>query len=30
MPYKEWQAKYQKEASAEKLAAFEVNRPKDH
>jgi uncharacterized protein len=29
MPYKEWQAKYQKEASAEKLAAFEVNRPKD-
>lgn len=30
MPYKEWQAKYQKEASAEKLAAFEVNRPKEH
>ena len=30
MPYKEWQAKYQKEASAEKLAAFEINRPKDH
>ena len=29
MPYKEWQAKYQKEASAEKLAAFEVNRPKE-
>lgn len=30
MPYKEWQAKYQKEASADKLAAFEVNRPKEH
>lgn len=30
MPYKDWQAKYQKEASAEKLAAFEVNRPKEH
>jgi hypothetical protein len=29
MPYKDWQAKYQKEASAEKLAAFEVNRPKE-
>jgi hypothetical protein len=28
MPYKEWQAKYQKEATPEKLAAFEVNRPK--
>lgn len=28
-PYKDWQAKYQKEASAEKLAAFEVNRPKE-
>jgi hypothetical protein len=28
-PYKEWQAKYQKEASAEKLAAFEINRPKE-
>jgi len=30
MPYKEWQAKYQKEASAAQKAAFEVNRPKDH
>jgi hypothetical protein len=30
MPYKEWQAKYQKEASAGQKAAFEVNRPKDH
>lgn len=29
-PYKAWQAKHQKEASAEKLAAFEVNRPKEH
>ncbi|MFN3868960.1 MAG: DUF1244 domain-containing protein [Hyphomicrobiaceae bacterium] len=29
-PYKEWQAKHQKEASGDKLAAFEVNRPKDH
>ena len=28
MPYEDWQAKYQTEASAEKLAAFEVNRPK--
>ena len=30
MPYKDWQTKYQKEAGAEKLAAFEVNRPKEH
>jgi predicted N-formylglutamate amidohydrolase len=30
MPYKEWQAKYQTEASPEKKAAFEINRPKDH
>lgn len=30
MPYKEWQAKYQTEASAEKTAAFENNRPKEH
>lgn len=30
MPYKEWQSKYQKEAGAEKLAAYEVNRPKEH
>lgn len=29
MPYKEWQAKHQKPASAEKLAAFEVNKPKE-
>ncbi len=29
-PYKDWQAKHQKEASADKLAAFEVNRPKEH
>jgi len=29
-PYKQWQAKHQKEASADKLAQFEVNRPKDH
>ncbi len=30
MPYKEWQAKHQTEASADIKAAFEVNRPKDH
>lgn len=29
-PYKDWQAKHQKEASADKLAAYEVNRPKEH
>lgn len=29
-PYDEWRAKHQKEASADKLAAFEVNRPKEH
>jgi len=29
-PYEQWRAKHQKEASAEKLAAFEVNRPKEH
>lgn len=29
-PYADWQAKYQKEASVDQLAAFEVNRPKDH
>ena len=28
MPYKEWQANHQKEASAEKLAAYEINKPK--
>ena len=27
MPYKEWQAKHQTEASAESLAAFERNKP---
>ena len=30
MPYAEWQALHQTEASPEKKAAFEVNRPKDH
>jgi uncharacterized protein len=30
MPYKEWQAKHQKEASADKLAAYEVNKPGAH
>jgi hypothetical protein len=30
MPYAEWQAKYQTEAPAEKVAAFEQNRPKGH
>ncbi len=30
MPYKEWQAQNQKEAGVDKLAAFEVNRPKEH
>lgn len=29
MRYKDWQAKYQKEASGEKLSAFEASRPKD-
>ncbi|WP_374655859.1 DUF1244 domain-containing protein [Dongia sp.] len=29
MPYDEWKAKYQAEASADKQAAFEKNRPKD-
>ena len=28
-PYAEWQAKHQTGASPAKLAAFEVNRPKD-
>lgn len=28
-PYAAWQAKHQKEASPDKLAAFEHNRPKD-
>ena len=30
MDYGEWQKKYQREASAEDLKAFEANRPKDH
>ena len=30
MPYAEWQARHQTEASPEKQAAFEENRPKDH
>ncbi len=30
MPYKEWQAKHQTEASPEKKAAFEINKPHDH
>jgi hypothetical protein len=29
MPYGEWKSKYQTAASAEKLSAFEQNRPKD-
>ncbi len=30
MPYAEWQARYQTEASSEKQAAFEANKPKEH
>jgi hypothetical protein len=30
MPYAEWQAKHQRAASPEQLAAFEQARPKDH
>jgi hypothetical protein len=30
MPYKEWQARHQKEASAESLAAFEKSKPHGH
>lgn len=30
MPYAEWQARHQTEASPGKKAAFEENRPKDH
>ncbi|MDH6234255.1 hypothetical protein M2281_004869 [Mesorhizobium soli] len=30
MPYAEWQAKHQTEASDAKKAQFEANRPKDH
>ncbi|WP_132665150.1 DUF1244 domain-containing protein [Rhizobium sp. PP-CC-3G-465] len=28
MPYDEWREKHQREASTEKQAAFEINRPK--
>ena len=30
MPYTQWQAKHQTEATPDKLAAFEINRPKEH
>ncbi len=30
MPYAEWKQRYQSEASAEQLAAYEINKPKDH
>ena len=30
MPYREWQALHQKEASAEQIAAFEKSRPGGH
>ena len=30
MPYYEWRSLHQHEASSEKLAAFDSNRPKDH
>lgn len=30
MPYAEWQARYQTEASDAQKAAFEQSRPKDH
>src|SRR5690606_21523074 len=30
MPYEEWRAKHQTEASAAQKADFEQNRPKDH
>jgi hypothetical protein len=30
MPYKEWQAKHQKEASPEQKAAFEAAKPQQH
>jgi uncharacterized protein len=30
MPYKDWQAQNQKEATAEQKAAYERARPKDH
>ena len=30
MPYDDWKAKHQGQASAKQLADFEVSRPKDH
>ena len=30
MPYKEWQAKYQADASAEQKAKFDTTKPHDH
>lgn len=30
MPYEEWRARHQTEAGADKKAAFEANRPRDH
>ena len=30
MPYKDWQAQNQKEATPDKLAAYEINKPKGH
>lgn len=30
MPYKDWQARHQKEASAAQKATFEKAKPKDH
>jgi len=30
MPFAEWKAKYQTEASSDKLTAFERNKPQDH
>jgi hypothetical protein len=30
MPYKEWQAKYQKDASPAQKAAFEKSKPHEH
>lgn len=29
MPYEQWKALYQREASADQLKQFEINRPKD-
>ena len=30
MPYSEWKAKHQQEATPEQQAAYEVNKPRDH